>query len=621
MKTLLPICIFLLSFTYAGAQITTATKMAAFGVDGDLQANYFDYFTDTDDDWFRKSGTIGNFVIDTTGAASIVSGYTSNIASRMNTFYRSMRVSPYTKISGRIWLDALFVRDYHGTDTTVFVQGSSKNGMSPGDWGGTIQAVPDKNEILDMMMHVRRNGDGISTTLNNDLWFYGGLSLESTSGQRYFDFEMYQTDIYYDRTSKKFYGYGPDAGHTSWKLDASGNITQAGDIIFSANYQSSGLTALEARIWVDKATMNTTPAGFQWSGTFDGASNGSQYGYAGISPKVAGDFYIGLENSKSVWAGPFKLVRTDNSVVDNYDVGQFMEFSVNLTKLGLDPVTLGGRDFCGVPFNRLVVKTRASESFTSALKDFVAPVDLFLAPRADAVTDVPLYCGVMGVSQLKVVNPSASSVYTWSTSNGNIVGSTSGSSVYADAPGTYIVQQQLAAGCNPYAYDTLQIVYDANCTTLKTASINLQASLKGEIPQISWTSFTNNNVQYYELERSYDGNTFALVKRVDNQNPEASKQSYLFKDVQLESNEVYYRVKVITTSGVYYSRVINVHSNSKLNVVFAPNPASDHLRISFIAEQNQKVQLTIFGLGGNLVYEKSFFAAPGANSLTCAKRR
>src|SRR5690242_14333784 len=100
-----------------------------------------------------------------------------------------------------------------------------------------------------------------------------------------------------------------------------------------------------------------------------------------------------------------------------------MEFSVNLTKLGLDPVTTFGSDVCGTPFNRLVVKTRASESFTAELKDFVAPIDLFLAPRVNVLADVPFFCGTQGVSNIKVENPSASSVYTWTTSDGHIAGS------------------------------------------------------------------------------------------------------------------------------------------------------------------------------------------------------
>src|SRR6185436_2275284 len=143
-----------------------------------------------------------------------------------------------------------------------------------------------------------------------------------------------------------------------------GNVVKPGDIIFSGEYQSSTLTNIEARIWIDRATLSITPAQFIWSGQFDGASAGAQFGYASILPKTAGAFYTGLGSGVNTWAGPFRIVLQDNSLAVNYARDQFMEFSVNLSKLGLDPVGLLGGDICGTPFNRIVVKTRASASFT-----------------------------------------------------------------------------------------------------------------------------------------------------------------------------------------------------------------------------------------------------------------
>src|SRR5688572_23465218 len=382
------------------AQITTPIIKAAFGVDADLRANYFNGFVQSgNDDWFNNgtAGT-GNFVIDTTGAAAVVAGYLSDVSpwpKRMAPLYRSMSRPQFTVVNNRLWLDAIFVRDYHGNDSSVFTAGSDKNGMSPANWTGGVQGIPDKNDILDVFMHVRRAGP----TTTDSLWMFGGISLDNTTGNRYFDFEMYQSDIYYDRPSKKFYGYGPDAGHTSWLFDAAGNIIRPGDIIFNGEFQSGSLTKIEARIWVKKSDWQTvTPQSFNWGGQFDGDGSGAQYGYASISPNTLGAFYTGLGSANNTWAGPFGLVLQDNTLAftnpgpanttnSKLVASQFIEFSVNLTKLGLDPVTLLGGDICSSPFNRVIVKTRASSSFTAELKVFVAPTDQFLAPRALAVTE------------------------------------------------------------------------------------------------------------------------------------------------------------------------------------------------------------------------------------------
>jgi hypothetical protein len=235
MKTILRVLFLLLCFHRVNAQITTQQLKAGFGVDGELRANFYSNIGQPgNDDWFSMSAGSGNYVIDTTGAAAIVSQYSTDLNFRKLPFYRTMRVDPYTLLGSYRVIDAVFIRDYHGTDSTMFASGSNKNGMSPADWSCPIaQSIPDKNEILDMMVHVRRAG----INLTDSLWMFGGISIENTTGNRYFDFEMYQTDIYYDRASLRFYGYGAQAGHTSWLFDAAGNITRPGDIIFRLNSQ------------------------------------------------------------------------------------------------------------------------------------------------------------------------------------------------------------------------------------------------------------------------------------------------------------------------------------------------------------------------------------------------
>jgi hypothetical protein len=81
---------------------------------------------------------------------------------------------------------------------------------------------------------------------------------------------------------------------------------------------------------------------------------------------------------------------------------------------------------CGTPFRRVLIKTRASSSFTAELKDFIAPFRMFDFPVVDANSFITYFCGVFPPTTLTVQNPFSASVYTWSTSNGHIVGSNVG---------------------------------------------------------------------------------------------------------------------------------------------------------------------------------------------------
>jgi len=608
---------------FSASQITTPIIKAGFGVDADMRARFFNGVLQTSDDWFLMAGTPGTsingeFVIDTTGAAGILAGYLTDISPwprRMASFYRTMSKPQFSVVNNRLWLDAIFVRDYHGNDTTVFTAGSDKNGMSPDFWTGGIQGIPDKNDILDMFVHVRRAGPAGT----DSLWMFGGISLDNTTGNRYFDFEMYQTDIYYDRVSTQWYGYGPDAGHTSWQFDASGNILTPGDIIFNGEFQSGTLTAIEARIWVKKTDWQTiVPASFNWSGQFDGDGTGAVYGYASISPKTAGAFYTGLGSPVNTWAGPFGLVLQDNSLAytnpgpatatnSKYIADQFIEFSVNLTKLGLDPVTLLGGDVCGSPFNRVVVKTRSSASFTSELKDFVAPTDLFLAARVIVDADVPIFCNDTSVSTIMVTNPHASSNYTWTTPDGHIVGSSSGTSITVDSAGTYIVTQRLMAGCAPYATDTFTITRVDDCALLSGYIKSFYGSynIENKNIRLSWSIMNNENVSSFIVERSLNGVRFTPFKQITaTQIP--GEDIYSTNDDQEILNEqpVYYRIRMINNDGSYrYSKVISIVPDLSFTdgLVISPNPARDYVQINIQSSRNTLAEIAILTQQGKLI--------------------
>ena len=104
MKTFLLSTLIILTLT-TSAQITTPVMKAGFGVDGELKGRVydenpakFDQTLATGDDWFVYPGTSGTasngtYVIDTTGADSIIAGYSSDY-NRMSSFYLGMEKSP-----------------------------------------------------------------------------------------------------------------------------------------------------------------------------------------------------------------------------------------------------------------------------------------------------------------------------------------------------------------------------------------------------------------------------------------------------------------------------------------------------------------------------------------------
>ncbi|MEO6229157.1 MAG: T9SS type A sorting domain-containing protein [Ferruginibacter sp.] len=586
------------------AQITTPIIKGGFGVDGEFKSNFFNGAArNGNDDWFKQDAGSGVQIIDTAGAASIISDYVTTPVTRQLPFFRTMSYPPFSIVNNHMLIDAVFIRDYHGDDSTVFASGSNKNGDSPGLWSCPVsQSIPDKNEILDMMVHVRREGP----TASDSLWMFAGMSIENTSGSRYIDFEMYQTDIFYNRSTRKFTGYGPDAGHTIWQFNGAGQITVPGDVIFTAEFGSS-LDLVEARIWINKAMMLITPQAFDWTGSFDGASNSATFGYAGIQPKTAGNFYTGLPCLNRTWGGPFQIVLGNNSVSSNYIANQYVEFSVNLTKLGLDPVTLLGSGSCALPFRRVLAKSRSSHSFTSELKDFVGPFDFFITPKVAALADIPIFCGVYNVSNLTVTNPVSTSVYEWSTTDGHIVGTDIGTSIYVDAPGTYIVNHRLQSTCPIYASDTIQILFDANCFLLANNIISLTGMQNNQFVSLNWRVSGNEDTRSLQVERSLDGIHFTASGKMQQAINKSGSVDYSGVDDinNLDNRLLYYRIKMISKNGkVTYSGITRISIVPYLHAGISgvtPNPAKDKLSIQITSVKDEAIHLSLHDLTGKLI--------------------
>lgn len=620
MKTILTAFVMLCTFPLL-AQITIPVIKANVTVDANLRSNSFDGVSNPGtDDWFSDgSPGSGQFIIDTTGATFIKKLYTSTPASRMMPLFRGMRYPQFSVVNNNLLIDAVFIRDHHGDDSTVFASGSNKNGMSPASWTcPTSQGVPDKNDILDMFMHVRRNGPNTG----DSLWLFGGVSLEGTGGNRYFDFEMYQTDIHYERASLSFKGYGPDAGHTSWKFDAAGHVTQAGDIIFTAEYDNSTLTLVEARIWVHNSALALSPTDFNWGGDFVGAGSGSAFGYANITPNSSGPFYTGIQNSVNTWGGPFAIVRANNSVVTDYTPKQFMEFSVNLSKLGLDPLVNVG-DPCKMPFRRILVKSRASTSFSAELKDFVGPFDFFRAPMASVNSDIPFFCGAGGISNISVSNPIITSLYTWTTPNGHIIGDSMGPSITVDKEGMYIVSQQLMDSCGTsYAKDTVNILRDAGCVVLSPGIQGFKAEKIGNSVKLRWRLINASSVINWAMERSFDGKTFSTFQQLAPPDPNAATNYFSQTDhpsVALR-DAIFYRIRYKDPNGITrYSTtaVVNTSGNeSKMRLATNPVARGNELLVLNIGKGIKT--FSIRNAVGHLVYSSTVTNTDGIARITLA---
>lgn len=122
-----------------------------------------------------------------------------------------------------------------------------------------------------------------------------------------------------------------------------------------------------------------------------------------------------------------------------------------------------------------------------------------------------------------------------------------------------------------------------------------QFSVKGQSENaiLKWTTASEKNAAYFEVERSLDGITFSKVT-IASAKGFASNYSYTDANAAKLGKVVYYRLKMVDFDGSFeYSEVKSVQfKSSGLGLVVYPNPATTNLFVEVSASGQKEVLLT-----------------------------
>jgi hypothetical protein len=149
--------------------------------------------------------------------------------------------------------------------------------------------------------------------------------------------------------------------------------------------------------------------------------------------------------------------------------------------------------------------------------------------------------------------------------------------------------------------------------------IYFSAEPQGEIVMCKWETASETNNDYFEVERSFDGNNFEFLGRVEGFGQGVSNVNikYSFPDNDLCNDIRYYRLKQVDTDGlISYSEIIAVNCQSKkdfLNVY--PNPGNSTIVSSFYEHSGGFVRLEWHDMIGQIVKKEVHQVIKGYNSI------
>ncbi|SEI52252.1 Por secretion system C-terminal sorting domain-containing protein [Dyadobacter sp. SG02] len=143
---------------------------------------------------------------------------------------------------------------------------------------------------------------------------------------------------------------------------------------------------------------------------------------------------------------------------------------------------------------------------------------------------------------------------------------------------------------------------------LPVTLVSFTAAREGNVTQLAWATSEESNSEYFEVQRSSDGNAWTSLARINSVGESTQLHNYTYTDAQPQPGQNLYRLKMVdrATGGkdgnFAFSVIRSVGFESAFNATLSPNPVSDMLKITSANWSSVKT-VRIFDAAGRLVYD------------------
>ncbi len=151
---------------------------------------------------------------------------------------------------------------------------------------------------------------------------------------------------------------------------------------------------------------------------------------------------------------------------------------------------------------------------------------------------------------------------------------------------------------------------------LPVTIINLKGIYENGKGKLTWTSVTEINANYYEVQRSQDGASFVSLGRVNAKGNSSVAIDYAYFDNLIASGFNYYRLKMVDKNGTFtFTNIVLITVNIKGITITGiyPNPFSSKVNISVSTEKAEELSVRIFDNIGKLVYAQQKLIPKGTS--------
>lgn len=136
--------------------------------------------------------------------------------------------------------------------------------------------------------------------------------------------------------------------------------------------------------------------------------------------------------------------------------------------------------------------------------------------------------------------------------------------------------------------------------------------------QLKWKTFTELNIDHFDIERSTDGVNFRQIGRLYASGGEFVNNTYSYVDVSAERGTNFYRLAIIDGDGNYtYSKAVTLTVDVKgitVSVVY-PNPFSKRVQVKLDCLKPEQITIRVLDNAGNVVRSQMANLQKGENNI------
>lgn len=153
--------------------------------------------------------------------------------------------------------------------------------------------------------------------------------------------------------------------------------------------------------------------------------------------------------------------------------------------------------------------------------------------------------------------------------------------------------------------------------SLPVEFISLNANSRNGFNEITWSTATENNSDYFSIEKSVDGQNFVEIGFVNAAGVSQERIDYSFIDDEQERKTVYYRLRQVDLDGEFvYQGPVFLDYSANESLAFSPNPVENVGEIHYLFKAKRNYTIQVRDVNGRILLSE--FLSPQNNVFSYA---